>query len=117
MVAFEIKVVFVGMRTKTYFFYNYFGRFGFQFFLFLLLLVQKFLIINYTANRWFSSGCNFYQIEPDFFRYLQSFFDRKNTLLDTFAYNTYCFGPDALIDIMRVFFFLKPGSVKCATRS
>ncbi len=93
------------MRTKTNFFYNNFRRFGFQFLLFLFLIVQELLVINNAANRRLGIRCNFYQVETRIFCNFKRLFNRKYTLLNVFTYYTYLCGTDFFIDLVCVFFF------------
>jgi hypothetical protein len=93
------------MRTKTNFFHNNFRRFGFQFLLFLFLIIQELLVINNTANRRLGIRCNFYQVETRFFCNFKRLFERKYALLNVFTYYAYFCSTDFFIDLVRVFLF------------
>lgn len=101
----EVKIVVIRMRTKTNLLYNNFRRFGFQFLLFLFLIVQELLVINNAANRRLGIRCNFYQVETGFFRNFKRFFEREYALLNVFTYYTYLCRTDFLIDLVRIFLF------------
>ena len=58
MFQLEIVIVIVGLRTETDLLDNNPDRFCFLLLLFFLLLVQEFLIINYSAYGWNSCGRN-----------------------------------------------------------
>jgi hypothetical protein len=93
------------MRTKTNLFHNNFRRFGFQFLLFLFLIVQELLVINNAANRRLGIRCNFYQVETRFFCNFKRLFERKYALLNVFAYYAYLCRTDFFIDLVRIFLF------------
>lgn len=93
------------MRTKTNLFHNNFRRFGFQFLLFLFLIIQELLVINNAANRRLGIRCNFYQVETRFFCNFKRLFERKYALFNVFTYYTYLCCTDFLIDLVCIFLF------------
>ena len=85
----KIEIVFVGLRSETYFLDYDFRAFGFHFFLFLFELIQKFAVVDNLTYRRIGGRCNFYQIRIFSFGHGQSFFEGVNTLLDIFSYYAY----------------------------
>ena len=56
MFELEVIVMVVGLRTESYFLDNHLGRFSLDFFGFLLLLIEEFLVVDHTAYRGFGRG-------------------------------------------------------------
>lgn len=66
--GFELKVVVVGVGPEADFLDDGFGRFGFEFLLFLLPVVEKFFKVDDADYRWNGVGGDFDQVEFHFFR-------------------------------------------------
>lgn len=52
MIQLEIEIMFISIRSKPYFLYDNFCSFRLDFLLFLLLLINKLLVISNLANWW-----------------------------------------------------------------
>jgi len=108
MILFEVKIMVINMRTETNFLDNNFLCLGFHFFLFFLLLVQEFLVINHPTYGWGSSGGNFHQIHTCIFCNFKCLSQRKNATLYAITDNTNLSSSNTIIDLMCCLFLLKP---------
>ncbi|OQA07806.1 MAG: hypothetical protein BWY67_01644 [Bacteroidetes bacterium ADurb.Bin397] len=106
MLHFEVEIVFIGIGSEPDLFHHRFGCFCLSLFLFFLLFVKKFLIIDYPANGWISCWYNLYQIQSLLFSKASGYFDRIYIRFNVFSYEPDTGSGNIFIDIVLVFTLL-----------
>src|SRR5690606_1719067 len=100
MFEFELKIMVVRIGTKANFFDHRLFGVGFYLLLLLLLLVDKFAVVNYPADRRHCFWRYFHQIQLQFIRKLQCLSRGIYPLLNIIAYQSYLGYPDVFINTM-----------------
>ena len=112
MLEFELEVVLIRVRAKADFLDDYLGRIRLHLLRLLFLLVQKFLIVHYLANRRVSLGADFNQIKSKFVSHLNGLGNRINSLLlNILTHKANLRRSDLLIDSQSVLIFFCPSVV------
>jgi hypothetical protein len=98
MFEFELKIVIVGVGTKSNFLHQVFGGMGLDFLFFPLLFVLILAVIGDTANGWRRRFSNENQVQPQTLGHLEGLGQGVNPLFYVFTNQSNLFGADILVD-------------------
>src|ERR1035438_4110163 len=116
MLRFEIKIVIICIRSKPYFLHFRNFALGFHFFLFLLFLIEKFIIVYNLTNRGICLWGNFYKIQSHVICNSLSFCYGVYTYFYIFTNQSYLGHFYHMVSSVFLLLFFSETWIKCASR-
>src|SRR5688572_23550550 len=98
MFQLEVKIVIVSIGTKSDLLDHDFHGLCLDLFLFLLLLVLEFGVVNDLTNRWVCVWRNLHQIQILLLSKANGLLDGINIYFNVFSYHAYALSSDPLVD-------------------